>query len=241
MAPLLAVDIGELLKAIVPILFLIIWVISQVIGEQGKRQQPGKGPKQRPQGGRPRPKGVAQEIEDFLRRAAQQRAGGGPAEAEKGPAAPTAEGRQPGGAAPPDERLRPLQRRPLRDRPERPLKPKAVDQVVEVLPSRDDIAESVERHLGGDRLGQHAEQLGDEIRDVDREVEERLHKKFDHQVGSLATDTQRRDAAAGSGGLPEIPASGQAVRELVALLRNPRGARHAILVSEILNRPEHRW
>jgi hypothetical protein len=119
------------------------------------------------------------------------------------------------------------------------LEPAAVDRVVEVLPSRSDIAESVESHLGSDTLGRHAEQLGDEIRDVDAEVEKRLSAKFDHQVGHLETqlsETPTRRSAS------QVAATGgRTVAELIELLRNPRGVRTAILVSEILNRPEHRW
>lgn len=222
MAPLAAFEFGELLRVLIPIVFLIIWVISQVVGAHGKRQQPVKGPGQQPGGRRPQPKGVAQEIEEFLRRAAQQREGGRPAEVEVVRPEPAAVGRLDQG--PPQQK---------------PLEPAAVDRVVEVLPSRSDIAESVERHLGSDTLGRHAEQLGDKIRDVDEEVEQRLSAKFDHQVGRLGSELRKTPTRRSA---PQAAATGGSrTAELIELLRNPRGIRTAILVSEILNRPEHRW
>jgi hypothetical protein len=229
MAPLLAFEFGDLLRVLIPIVFLIIWVISQVVGEKGKRQQPVKGPGQQPGGGRPKPKGVAQEIEEFLRRAAEQRQGGRPAEVEVVRPEPAAAGRRPHAAGRLD------QGPPHQGR----LEPAAVDRVVEVLPSRSDIAESVERHLGSDTLGRHAEQLGNEIRDVDEKVEQRLSEKFDHQVGRLASQLGEESTSRSA---PQVAVTGgKRTAELIELLRNPRGIRTAILVSEILNRPEHRW
>jgi len=225
MAPVLAFGMGDFFRAAIPVVFLIIWVISQVIGEQAKRPQPGKGAKPRPGGRRP-PKGVAQEIEEFLKRAAQQRGGGKPADVEvmRPPRAAAGQGRR--GVEKPAW--------------QQPLEPAAVDRAVEVLPTRNEIAESVERHLGGDLLGEHAEQLGDEIREVNGEVEQRLHEKFDHRVGHLTTQPHAMPAA------QVIPAVGtgvdtKAAAEVIALLRDPRGVRKAIIVSEVLNRPEHRW
>jgi hypothetical protein len=213
---------GDFFRAVIPIVFLIIWVISQVIGQQAKRPQPGKGAKPGPGGRRPPPKGVAQEIEEFLKRAAQQRGGGKPAEIEV---------MRP-------ERAAARQGRRAAEKPawQQPLGPAAVDRAVEVLPTRDDIAKSVESHLGSDRLAERARHLGDEIREVDEEGEQRLHHKFDHQVGHLATQSREIHAA------QVIHAAGAAATaEVIALLRDPRGIRNAIIVSEILNRPEHRW
>ena len=107
-------------------MFLIIWVISQVVGEQGKRAKPVKGPQQQPGGRRPPPKGVAQEIEEFLKRAAQQREGGKPAEVQVMRPEPVATDRGPRSAGQ-------QAKGPPR---QKPLEPAAVDRVVEVLPSR---------------------------------------------------------------------------------------------------------
>ena len=138
---------GDFFRAAIPIVVLIIWVISQVIGGQAKRPQPGKGVKPGPGRRRPPPKGVAQEIEEFLKRAAQQRGGGKPAEVEV---------MRP-------ERVAARQGRRAVEQPawQQPLEPAAVDRAVEVLPTRDDITKSVESHLGSDRLAEHAGKLGD--------------------------------------------------------------------------------
>lgn len=224
---------GDFFRAAVPIIFLIIWVISQVVGEQGKRAKPVKGPQQKPGGRRPPPKGVAQEIEEFLKRAAQQREGGKPAEVQVMRPEPIATDRGPRSAGQ-------QAKGPPR---QKPLEPAAVDRAVEVLPSRGDIAESVKQHLGGDRLGRHAEQLGDEIRDGDEEVQQRLHKTFDHQVGHLGAQPSKTPTRYSTTRAAPLAAStgGKATAELIELLLDPQGIRTAILVSEILKRPEHRW
>src|SRR5687768_8519374 len=65
------------LSFIIPIVLFIVWVLNQVIGRLAQPQNP---PLRRPVAGappapRPQPAKVDDEIEAFLRRAAQQRGG----------------------------------------------------------------------------------------------------------------------------------------------------------------------
>jgi len=229
MVPPLAVDLSDFLSAFVPIAVLIIWVLSQVFGEQAKqaRRAKGAGPGGPPQGRKPAaaPKGVAAEIEAFLKRVAEQRGGGKPAEVEV--FAPE---------SPPQATAR-------RSAARAPLTPAAesVDQVVEVLSTRHAIADSVHQHLGGGQLAEHAEHLGDEVRDADERLQQRLHATFDHRLGQL----EQAETQSPSQG-PKVPPGaglhlGTAQDLLADFFRSPEGMRRAIILSEILKRPEGRW
>jgi hypothetical protein len=127
-------------------------------------------------------------------------------------------------------------------RPRRP--PPAAEPVVdaEVLDENDleVIAEPApakigSRHLDTTDVSEHAEHLGYQLSQTDERLEDRLHKAFDHDLTSVSD---------GLGGLPETPSSdaaGAAAGEIVAMLREPSNVRNAILLAEIINRPEHRW
>ncbi len=81
------------------------------------------------------------------------------------------------------------------------------------------------RHLDTSRIAQHAAQLGAEVGLADDKIESRLQEKFDHDLGRLTKkkkEKQQRD----TGG-----------SELLKLLRTPKTIRQAIIVTEILKRP----
>ncbi len=81
------------------------------------------------------------------------------------------------------------------------------------------------RHLDTSRIAQHAAQLGAEVSLADDKIEARLQEKFDHDLGRLAKKNkeQRQRETGGS--------------ELLKLLRTPKTIRQAIIVTEILKRP----
>jgi len=69
--------------------------------------------------------------------------------------------------------------------------------------------------------------LGAEVATADDQLESRLRKKFDHNVGRLEhrespVKLQKADIAA----------------EVTAMLRSPEGMRQLIIANEILRRPE---
>ena len=78
---------------------------------------------------------------------------------------------------------------------------------------------------------------------ADDDMEARLQSKFDHQLGRLASDAKAAaDAPAGQQSEPAA-ASGPAASpaNLAQWLRAPGTLRQAVVLSEILQRPEDRW
>jgi hypothetical protein len=71
----------------------------------------------------------------------------------------------------------------------------------------------------------------------DVERERHRHQTFDHQLGRLKDAGSRADGSAAD----EVvrPISQAAV--IAAMLRDPAGVKQAIVLGEILNRPEGRW
>jgi hypothetical protein len=235
----LAVGLLDFLKALVPIVILIIWVLSQVFGEQIKRPPPAKRPRPGPPpGGRGPvvpPKNVADEIKEFLERATapptDEKADVDVSEPERGP--PLRSTGQPA--------ERPL-RVPMATEARAPMDVEVVEPGVEGgLPKRGGGADSATQRLGGHRLADHAERLGEDVRAADEGVRQRLQRTFDHAVGQIARAevgspgprSKEPSDETSQGGAPQSP--------LARLFQNRDGVRQAIILHEILERPEHRW
>lgn len=105
----------------------------------------------------------------------------------------------------------------------------------------DDIAAQVHQNLSTRGFAARISQLGEKTGQADERMHEHLHQVFDHQLGRLSAPTQ-----AVSGGItaalgPNDPSPPIDMPLLFNLLRSADGLRNMILVSEILNRPVHRW
>ncbi len=209
---------------VVFLVIMIISAISQAVGNKNKEAPPKPRPRPRPpvrpaqagpgrQGPVAQQQGpVAQELEDFLRRAA-----GG----KQQPA------RQPPRPAP---AAKPVVARPV---VAQPVVVEAVDDL--------EVIESVAEHMGHSAGESNIEPRQESTQ------EDKVGQKFDRQMGQLGssstqaahaaaiaeTDAEEEDHAAS---LPSTAAAG-----LGALLASPTSLRQAILLSEILNRPEDRW
>ena len=216
----------EIIPALIAIAVALFSVLVHWIRNMG-RQPPGQqGPANAP---RP-PNPVDQEIGDFLRRAAQQR-GAQPA------------GQQ-GGGPQPQPAPRP-QRRPASPRRPAPAADAPVQaEVVGERPVGGAVEKHVRQHLDADEFRRRSEQLGAEVAQADDKVEGRLRQKFDHRVSRLtgrpgeaaATPAEPSAAAVAPGELPVTAAAG-----LAALFATADSIRHAIIINEILRRPEERW
>jgi len=230
LTPLLAVDVGQVIWVIVVILFIVVPAIGQLLAKMGQQQRPGGGrpPGRPPAGGgpaagRPAAGGLEDEIGEFLRRAAQRR---------QGQAAP-----------PPPPRGQPVGP-PAVAQPARPQLVQA--EVVRPQALGEGIKQHVGEYLDPGEFQRRAAGLGEEVAQADEQIEQRLHARFNHQVSSLA-DTPGESAAvarvepAGEpedrvGELPSTAAAG-----LAAMLGSSEGIRRAIVINEILTRPEDRW
>ena len=169
------------------------------------------------------------EVENFLRRVAQMRA-----EAEQGKAQP-----RPAPPKPPPKRREPRPPSPparlVPARPEMPVsQPVEVEIVDAELAARgDSVGRHVAEHLRGtEQIAEHTRHLGEEVDLADDKLEAHLHEVFDHQLGRLKKSTIEAGAQ-GRQAAVEVTAG-----QLQQMLRTPQSIRDAIIMSEILRRPE---
>lgn len=155
---------------------------------------------------------MARDIEEFLRKAAQRRA-----QAQQ--AANQARGGPPQGA-----RAQPA-------RQPQPSSQRQPDIVIGEVVEPVVVEESLRSKLK-DRDAHRAS----EVALADEKIAAHLHEKFEHHLGSLR---HLADSSASTGEGPDP--TNRTVDELVRMLRNPTSLRAAIIISEVLERPEHRW
>lgn len=167
---------------------------------------------------------MARDIEDFLRRAAerrQQKAGGG---------AP-----RPKPANPPRQ---PAQQQPARQRPVEPTVVEATIAPKRLVQKRRDpkpklregsVADHVSSHINTSSIGDHAERLGSRISAVHDQVDSRIHQNLDHDISKIDDSPTITGLAA--------PATTNRAGDLRKVLSNPQSIRQAIMLAEILKRP----
>jgi hypothetical protein len=197
---------------LIKVVIIVVFGILVGIGKFVAMLQKNKPPA--PMGQRPAPPPPANagdEIEAFLRRAATK-----PRTAAK--AAPV--------RRPPQPQPRPAVEKPVQA------------QVVSNEPVGARIAKEVDRDLDTQEFTSRTTQLGSEVTAADRQIDEHLHQVFDHHVSDLEL-LPGEAAAAGPSETPQ-PSIGIAI-ELTDLLANPASVRQAIVLNEILRRPEERW
>ncbi len=102
-----------------------------------------------------------------------------------------------------------------------------------------------ERHLDTSDVTAHSQSLGRRAAQADDIMESRVHEVFDHSVSRFDKSTRQiasdyediHEQAAGQGPDQAIPLHDA----IFQLLRSPTTVRQAIVVNEILKRPEHLW
>ncbi|TWT88741.1 hypothetical protein Mal64_22290 [Pseudobythopirellula maris] len=85
------------------------------------------------------------------------------------------------------------------------------------------------------QLAEQAAHLGAKIAMADDHAAERVHAKFDHQIGNLSHDAVDWDSR------DDPPPPATIAEQLVAQLRSPAGIRQAVVLNEVLTRPTDRW
>jgi hypothetical protein len=212
-APLWAMDIDTLIKVGLIILFIVIPAIGQILAKMKQAQPPGGGVRP-PKPPMPAPAGnVGDEIEEFMRRAAQRR---------------DKKGVRPG-----------AQRQPAAEEPVRA-------EVVAERPVGGQVTEHIKKYLDQSEFSRRTSQLGGEVAQADRQIDQRLHQKFDHAVSRLAGVPGEAAVAPVAIAIPDLAASISDLpvtspTDLALLLTNPDSLRQAIVLNEILHRPEERW
>lgn len=204
-------DIVDVIKVVVPLVFVVIYVLSQVMGANPKK------PPARPQGNRPQPppggKDLRKEIEVFLQQAQQK-----------------AHEQQKRG-----QRVRPQTKRRRRP-PERERELPVEAEVIEPVEIEERHLSSTVGKLESSIKGTHFKHLTSQIEQADERMEEHVHQAFDHAVGHLGHGAM---AVGGAGSALDGPEGLPA--KIVQMLRSPDGMRQAVVLNEILQRPENRW
>ena len=172
------------------------------------------------------------EVEEFLRRVAQMRqAAEAQAKAQQQrpvPAKPAAP--PPPKRPPPPQRLVPARQDPV------PL-PEAEVVEAEISDRSEGFSRRVAQDLrGAEQISEHTRHLGEEVDLADDKLAAHLHEVFDHQLGRLKTTASEPAAIPQPSPTSDITAS-----DLSQMLRSPTLIRNAIIMSEVLRRPEDRW
>jgi hypothetical protein len=170
------------------------------------------------------------EVDEFLRRVAQMRAAAeAQAKAQQRPAA----AKPPAPPRPvPPQRLVPARQEVTY------VEPAEAEIVAVEIPDR---VEGFNRRVaqdlrGAEEIAEHTRHLGEEVDQADDKLEARLHQVFDHQIGQLKKSTMEAAAI-----LSSDPAAEGTARDMLQMLRSPQSVRDAIVMAEILRRPDDRW
>lgn len=126
--------------------------------------------------------------------------------------------------------------------PPRQLVERPVDAEIVERRDFDSVAASVEKHLADRGFSKRTEHLADDIVRADQQMESHLQKAFSHQVGRLTSPGEKATEAPVTDTVTAVVNDPQsAAAALGALLANPQNIRSAVILKEILDRPEHRW
>jgi hypothetical protein len=173
---------------------------------------------------------MPRDIEEFLKMAAKRR------QQQK---------KQGGQPSPSAARSQPARRPAASHPPARPenVRPATDDEIVIIGgtesphdPYQQSVAEHVRSHIDTSNLARHATQLGEEVALADDKMDARLHSKFDHAVGRLSLDASRSVQSTTT--TTTARAVSPLAQELLEMLSNPASIRQAILISEVLRRPD---
>ncbi len=241
---------AEWMRALAPLLLIIFWVVRQVFeASKGEKPAPEPGAKKPP--ARPinpaaaeRPqKDLRGEVDEFLRRTTDKEpvgrepVGREPAGRLQGGQAQGGRPMQPQAARPPrrpriellaEEPQEAPRRRRLSEDQQRPAS-SPTPAVFEHKIDPDRAVGDRLKHLAESQLAEKAAHLGDEIAQSDDRLEAHLHEKFDHRLGKL----QARPEAA-----PAVVATPTPAEALFAMLSTPGGMQQAVVLNEILRRPD---
>ena len=211
--PIFAFDVGDLIGIIVMLLVVILPVIGQLLARIRQAGQPGGAQAPRPR--KAAQIDVADEIEVFMRRVL-----GGQEE----PAEPVIEERLPPAAE--VQRRRPV---------ESPVQAVVIEAKEE--PQVERLAEHVKNYFASEERPAAAERLGKNVAQAESQFDQHVHQVFDHQLGQLGAANAESPP---SGDVPiEVPPTFAA--GLVAMLSSAESLGQAIVLSEIIRRPEERW
>ena len=115
-----------------------------------------------------------------------------------------------------------------------------VDEVEVIDPLRDQsVGTHAMSHIDTSEIAQHAERLGGRVSMASKKIESDIHQKFDHDVGHLDADSiaDIGEVSAASTTAYESQEVTDRAKEMIDLFRTPKSIRQAVLLNEILTRP----
>ncbi len=183
------------------------------------------------------------EVEEFLRRAAQRRAQVEAQLRAQAEARARGQGQAPPPRSEPPKRLTPTTQSISQQ--QTPQRAEVVEINSELAASGNRVSASVADHMRHSQdIAAHVELLGDRVEVADDEMQAHLDQVFDHSVGRLRKTTE----SASTAGRAAIPSEAAVVirdaspaHGIAELMRNPQSVRNAIILAEVLNRPAERW
>jgi hypothetical protein len=240
-----AIDLFEVVRILVIIVIFFVIMIGKLMASVRSTkvppvagpQRPPIRPQQQPQiqVQTVQPKSVKEEIDEFLRRAAQkkqsQTTSGSPArgafEAKQAPDAPTRRISQPSASI--SQRQGTVQQA----------------ETARQRPVGGAVSDHVSKYLDEKEFDQRASKLGGEVAAADSIFEQHLKEKFGHGLSQLAAkpgETAAPPPPPSTGFFQdEVPVMAAAGTGLAVLLNNIDNLRQAIVINEILQSPIDRW
>jgi len=221
---------GDIFEVLIPIVVFLLVMVGKLISAIRTPQQPGgpvrpsvpppRQPQSAPQGQAQasRPKSVKEEIDEFLRRAAQRKQEQMPSDV-------------------PVRRLQPA-RSPMAGRAE------AIEAVVVERPVGGEVNEHVKKFLDERQFSERAAKMGGDVAAADTKIEQHLKQVFGHGISKLANQGGETATAPEPEITPyqtDMPALSAAGTGVAAMLNNVDDLRQAIVLNEILQRPVDRW
>jgi len=247
-ATILLADIGDWLRFL-PLVVVAIWVISQVINAKEQQQERAAAQRRPQRNPRPPQQGAQrqrEEIRVFLEQATGRRAGSGSpgSSGTSGSFGVSGSSRAgssgvAGSRSPSSGVSRPARAARQFAPPARPSGSAGVSDEVEIVSEVEEISPRVSPHVDTSDFAVRASHLGEEVGLADEKLEARLHQTFDHAVGSLGAPLSER-AALEESDQPQRRAPVD-VERIRRVFENPANVRQAVIMSELLNRPAHRW
>jgi hypothetical protein len=227
------------LQWVFPIIFILVFVLRIIGAAAGGANNPNV-PKARPPGQIPRvprPPGndedaLKGEIEEFLRRVSNRREGQPQQRTAANPPRPAQAMRPPAAASPQDRRRKPA---PVI------IASAGTPVVAEVVEApRDDIDDHVKRYMNTRQFDQRAGQLTS-IDQKERKFDQQVQQAFAHEVGHLRPGSlaPAADERSVSDSAPQVIEDDKQNKSYSLLTGS--NLINAVIVSEIMQRPEHRW
>jgi hypothetical protein len=138
---------------------------------------------------------------------------------------------------PPKARPKQKQQQPRKPRLAQPMEVEIVEPEIvdaELADTSTRLSQKVLGDLrGSDQISSHASRIGSHL-DTDASIDAHVHKALDHKLGTLKQSTTTAPAAT-------FDAQTISAVDLVKLLNSGAGLRNAIIMSELLRRPEENW